>query len=206
MSTSSNGNNETKNKILDAATQIFANQGYHGTKVDQIVEASSTSKGAVYFHFPSKQEIFLAIVDKFAILLEGQLLKAIEKESQGIDKVNVALSTCLETFGQYQSLAKIFLVQAAGLGLIFEEKQIEIHNRFAKVIQKHLDEAIAEGDMKPIDTEVAGYVWMGAINDVVIRWVRTGQPEPKRAIPTLRTMLLRSIGVDENRLQSIGDE
>jgi len=197
---------DTKQKILDAAINIFANKGYHDTRVDEIVERSQTSKGAVYFYFPSKEQIFLAIINKFASMLKERLVDAIEAEESGVNKVNAALHTSLEVFGQYRSLAKIFLVQATGLGKIFEEKRIEIHNQFAVVIKNQLDQAVKEGGIPAIDTEIASYVWMGAINDVIIRWVQTGQPDPSRAIPVLRTMLLQSIGVPEARIRSFNDD
>lgn len=194
---------DTQQKILDAAIDVFAQKGYHDTRVDEIVDASKTSKGAVYFYFPSKQDIFLAIVDKFANSLAGRLDKAMNEQAHGVERVSLALSICLNTFEQYRSLAKVFLVQAAGLGVAFENKQIEIHTRFAGLIQKQLDDAVQEGDLPPIDTEVAAYVWMGAIYDLVIRWVRTGQPEPSRIFPTLQVMLLRSVGVSEERIGAI---
>jgi AcrR family transcriptional regulator len=194
---------DTQQKILDAAIDVFAEKGFHDARVDEIVDVSKTSKGAVYFYFPSKQDIFLAIVDKFANLLAGRLEKVIEQESSGVERVSTALQVCLQTFEQYRSLAKVFLVQAAGLGVVFEDKQIEIHNRFARLVQEQLDCAVEEGDIPPIDTEVAAYVWMGAIYDMVIRWVRTGQPEPSRIFPTLQVMLLRSIGVAEERIHDL---
>jgi TetR/AcrR family transcriptional regulator, fatty acid metabolism regulator protein len=198
-----NTTTETQQKILDAAIDVFAKKGFHDTRVDEIVDASKTSKGAVYFYFPSKQDIFLAIVDKFANLLEDRLKPAIAQEASGVERVSMALQVCLKTFEQYRNLAKVFLVQAAGLGVVFEDKQIAIHNRFARMIQQQLDDAVKEGDLPPIDTEVASYVWMSAIYDMVIRWVRTGQPEPSRIFPTLQVMLLRSVGVSEERIHAL---
>jgi AcrR family transcriptional regulator len=193
---------KTKNKILDAAIKVFATKGYHNARMDEIVEESNTSKGSIYFHFPSKEVIFFAVIEKFVNVLENNLNESLNEYEHGVEKVDAALRTCLNTFDKYRNLAKIFLVQAVGLGEAFEEKQMEIQDRFAKLIKKQLDEAVSEMDIPPIDTEVAANIWMGAINDVVIRWVRTGTPEPERAIPTLRTMLLRSIGVTEERIQS----
>jgi TetR/AcrR family fatty acid metabolism transcriptional regulator len=196
----------TRNRILSAAVKVFSNKGYHDTRVDEIVEESETSKGAVYFHFPSKQRIFLAIVEEFTALLEKKLLEAIEREPDGVRRVNAALQIGLETFGKYRSIAKIFLVQAIGLGQAFEEKRLEILARFASVIKSYLDQAVSEGDIPPLDTEVAAYAWIGAINEVVIRWVHTGMPEPERVLPTLRTVLLRSIGVSEARIHELERE
>jgi TetR/AcrR family transcriptional regulator, fatty acid metabolism regulator protein len=196
----------TRDRILSAAVKVFSNKGYHDTRVDEIVEESDTSKGAVYFHFPSKQRIFLAIVEEFTGLLEKKLLEAIEREPDGVRRVNAALQIGLETFGKYRSIAKIFLVQAIGLGQTFEEKRLEILARFAAVIKSYLDQAVSEGDIPALDTEVAAYAWIGAINEVMIRWVHTGHPEPERVLPTLRTVLLRSIGVSEDRIHELEQE
>ena len=43
----------TRDRILQAALQVFAEKGYHRAVVDDIVRASETSKGAVYHHFPN---------------------------------------------------------------------------------------------------------------------------------------------------------
>jgi AcrR family transcriptional regulator len=52
-------------QILDAAQRCFGRTGFHKTKMDDIVEASGLSKGALYWHFKSKDEIFLALFDQF---------------------------------------------------------------------------------------------------------------------------------------------
>lgn len=194
---------DTRQRILEAALQVFSLKGYHDTRVDDIVAESATSKGAVYFHFPGKQQLFLALVDEFAGLLEKRLDDALASSQDNVQRVDAALHVCLETFGRYRSLAKIFLVQAVGLGRVFEEKRLEITQRFVNVIQARLAEAAASGDIPALDTEVAAHAWMGAINEIVIRWVHTGQPAPERALPTLRFLLLRSISVSEERIRQL---
>jgi AcrR family transcriptional regulator len=186
----------TKSRILDAALNIFASKGYYDTKLDEIVEESSTSKGAIYFHFPNKERLFLALVDQFADLLERRVTEAIEPEEKGIARVRIALETCLDTFGKYRRPAKILLVQAVGLGAPFENKRNEVNDRFAHLIETYLIEAIEVGDIEPVDTEVVSYAWMGAIYGIVIRWVYTGEPEPPRIMETLLPMLLRSVGFE----------
>ncbi len=195
----------TRERILDAAISVFSNKGYHETKVDDIVKVSDSSKGSVYFHFPGKQQIFLALVDKFANLLQRRLVETVAQETDGVEQVNLALKICLETFAQYRGLAKIFLIQAVGLGTIFEAKRLEIHDRFAAVIKSYLDNAVSNGDIPPTDTEIVAYAWMGAINEVVIRWVHTGEPKQERLLGALRTTLLRSVGIPEDRIQQLGN-
>ncbi|MBT3188099.1 MAG: TetR/AcrR family transcriptional regulator [Anaerolineae bacterium] len=194
---------KTRSRILDAAADVFADKGYHDARMDEIVEASDTSKGAVYHHFPSKNYIFFALIDKFTKLLEERLREAIEKEEHGLQRVDAAIKICMQTFGQHRTLAKIALVQAVGLGETFETKRREINDRFAGIIQTYLEQAIADDSIPAIDTEVAARAWMGALNEVVLRWVYTGSPNPDRAAPALQTLLLRSIGVSEERIEEL---
>jgi len=196
----------TRQRILDAAIKVFSSKGYHNTHVDEIVDASHTSKGSVYFHFPSKEDIFLRLVDEFAGLLEKRLQHVLETETGGVRRVQAALRVCIETFNSHRALAKIFLIQAVGLGEAFETKRQQINEKFALIIQEHIEQAIAEGEIPVLDSETAARVWMGAIYNVVIRWVQTGHPQPERMIPTLQTMLLRSIGVPEERILQINQE
>jgi len=184
----------TRERILDAALKIFSHKGFHDTRLDEIVEESSTSKGAIYFHFPNKERLFLALVDQFADLLERRVNEAIRKEERGIARVRVALETCLDTFGRYRMPAKILLVQAVGLGNTFENKRTEVTDRFARLIERYLEEAIDEGDISRVDTEVVSYAWMGALYSLIIRWVNMGEPEPDRILQTLLPILLKSVG------------
>lgn len=189
----------TRERILEAALQTFSRKGYHGTRLDDIVDVSDTSKGAIYFHFANKERLFLALVDQFSDLLERRVLQRIEGEAQGMDRVRVALETVLETFGKYRRPAKILLVQAVGLGAVFETKRAEVNDRFARLIQTYLQEAVALGDIAPVDTTIVSYAWMGAIYELVIRWVTTGEPEPQRIMATLVPILLRSVGYETPR-------
>ncbi len=187
----------TRERILDAALSVFSSKGYHDTRMDEIVEASDTSKGSIYFYFPNKERLFLALVDQFADLLERKVTEAVEHEAEGIGRVRAALQACLETFGRYRRPAKILLVQAVGLGSVFEKKRIEVNDRFANLIKKYLDESITVGDIVPVDTEVVSYAWMGAIYGIVIRWVYTGEPDSERILSALLPLLLKSVGYEE---------
>lgn len=186
----------TRERILDAALDVFSSKGYHDSSVDDVVRESNTSKGAVYFHFANKQQLFVALVDKFANLLERRVTEAIENQPNSVARIRAALEACLETFSKYRPLAKILLVQAVGLGTIFEQKRMEVLERFARLIQTNLEQAIASGELPPVDAEITAQAWLGSIYQLVIRWVYLGEPKPDRLTATLVPLLLRSVGID----------
>ncbi len=193
----------TRERILEAALDIFSSKGYHETRLDDIVEAAHISKGSIYFYFPNKERLFLALVDQFADLIERRATEAIERQPRvGIDRVRAAIMAVIETFGKYRRPAKILLVQAVGLGATFEKKRLEVTDRFAAMIKRHLDEAVAVGEIEPVDTAVVAHAWMGAIYNLVIRWVMTGDPPAERIPPTLVPLLLRSVNYPVEEGQS----
>lgn len=199
----------TKDRLLQAAMDVFADRGYHGTTVDDIVEASETSKGAFYHYFPSKQEAFLTLLNRLADLVEAGVETAIGQQHGALAKVEAALRVVLEVAAERRDLAKILLIEAAALGPEFEQSRIAIHRRFAALIQRYLDRAVADGDLPPQDTAVAAAAWIGAINEIVTQRLASGD-DLLGGLPSLRLLLLRSIGARADGLVNatglVGDD
>ncbi|MBI3997647.1 MAG: TetR/AcrR family transcriptional regulator [Armatimonadetes bacterium] len=183
----------TRERLLQAAMDVFAQHGYHGTTVDDIVAASQTSKGAFYHYFPSKQGIFLNLLDRLIEMVEAGVEGAIEHEEGGLAKVEAALRVVLEVASAHQDLARILLIEAAALGPEFEQSRLGIHRRFAALIQRHLDRAVADGSIPAQDSRAAAMAWIGAINEVVTQDMAAGR-DLMASLPAIRTLLLRSVG------------
>jgi TetR/AcrR family fatty acid metabolism transcriptional regulator len=196
----------TRDRILQAALQVFAEKGYHRAVVDDIVRASGTSKGAVYHHFPNKEALFLALVDDFSARLAEAVATAVDRSHGALGKVEAALRAGLETFARHRALARILLLESVSLGSAYQAKRAEVHGRFASLIGVYLDQAMAEGSIPPLDTRVATLAWLGAVNEVVIQWLHSDEFDLlTRAVPALTPMLLQSIGA-KLPSQTVGDQ
>jgi len=57
---------ETRERILDAAQALVLDQGLAATSIDQVLSASGTSKGAFFHHFPTKNHLARAVVERYA--------------------------------------------------------------------------------------------------------------------------------------------
>lgn len=193
-----------RRRVLDAALEVFSRDGYGDTVVDDIARNSATSKGGLYFHFPSKQALFNALLDEAATLLVTRIQDAMAAESDPLEKGDAALRAVLRTFAGHQKLARILLVDGLGAGHKFNDKMAELHELFAGVIKRYLDDTVAQGAISPIDTDVASVAWFGAVNQVVTRWVLTGQPQCLMdAYPGLRAVLLHGVAPRDH--QPLGD-
>lgn len=71
---------QTRQRLLDAAFSVFSERGYHAASIDSIAEEAGFSKGAVYSNFASKEELFLALLDHLSA-----------EQMKGWDKVKTLL-------------------------------------------------------------------------------------------------------------------
>src|SRR5512145_1840697 len=67
---------ETRQHILEAALRRFANHGYNAASVDEICTDAGVSKGAFYHHFPSKQAVFIALLEGWLASVDASLKAA----------------------------------------------------------------------------------------------------------------------------------
>lgn len=188
----------TRERILDAAMELFSAKGFYDTRLDEIAAEASASKGSIYFHFPNKEKLFIALVDQFADLIERRAKEAIAQETKSIRRVQAALEAVLETFSKYRRPAKLLLVQAVGLGSVFERKRVEFNDRFVLIIKIYLDEAVADGAISPVNTTIVSHAWMGAIYNIMIQWVYTGEPTKAEIMDTLLPLLLKSVDYQDD--------
>src|SRR5207247_2778529 len=112
----STANTPTRERILNAAMEVFAARGYHGTVVDTITAASGTSKGAFYHYFPSKQAIFLTLMDELASDVERGVELVIASEQGALAKVEAALKVVLESEAGRRGLVRILILSAVVWG------------------------------------------------------------------------------------------
>jgi AcrR family transcriptional regulator len=190
-----------RERILDAAFHAFATRGYRDTAVDDIAGAAETSKGGIYFHFPNKESIFRELMQTTADKLVARAERVVALETEPVARAEAALRTVLTTFAGHRTMARLLFLDTVGAGRVFQAETNALHERFARLIQGYLDEAVAAGVIAPIDTRIASIAWFGALNEVVGRWLLADHPERlEDAYPALRAVLLRSVGVGEERI------
>lgn len=57
--------NQTRERLLDAAADVFKRLGYHGASLEAVAEAAGYTKGAVYSNFDTKADLFMALLDRY---------------------------------------------------------------------------------------------------------------------------------------------
>jgi len=90
---------ETRIQILDSAVRLFSERGYSETSVSAICDSAGISKGAFYYHFLSKQELFLALLENWLTDLDSGF-QIINHDSKNVPEAIMAMATMTGTFLQ----------------------------------------------------------------------------------------------------------
>lgn len=80
----------TRTALLDAATHVFARDGFHGASLDEIAETAGFTRGAIYKHFADKEDLLFAAYDRVNDRMLGAFAGQLDDEPQGSDPRAVA--------------------------------------------------------------------------------------------------------------------
>ena len=149
---------ETRSRILEAANLLFSKNGYDTTGVAEICQAAGVSKGAFYHHYPSKQAVFLAVMESW---LSG-LNQGIELTRQETKDVPQAMKQMAEMAGGILQAADVrlsifleFWVQAYRDPVIWQSA-IAPYRRYQSYFAEMIQEGIAQGSLRQVDPNQAG--------------------------------------------------
>lgn len=131
----------TRNAILDAAAHAFDERGFSGASLSEILSKAGVTKGALYFHFSSKEELATAIIDE-QYNMEIPTVEDAKSALQG-------LIDMLHVFGQH--LYSDIRVRASNRLVVeanFARPPSDNYQRWIAVVQEYLVAAQAAGDLR----------------------------------------------------------
>lgn len=185
---------ERENAILAAAERVFAVQGYAATTIKDVAKEAGVATGTVYLYFPSKEAIFLALLDRGMRAVLEAIVAARKGKPDVVAKLAASLEGAVRAFGAHRDLAQVALLQAPGALPSCEEKLAELHGIFAAFVRQDLEEAQQAGLLPPLDAQVAAWAWVGSFAEILLAWVRGQLPDLEAALPSLVAYNLRGIG------------
>jgi AcrR family transcriptional regulator len=151
---------DTRDQILEAAADVFARRGFHGTSLDAVAEEAGFSRGAVYYNFADKEELFLELLDR-RCAERAQDLRALFADTDEDDveatsrQVRVAAANALEAMTgdpEWRALYLEFLAHAArdaGFRRRLSKRTGEMRGALEEVVVERTRAVADSLDMEP---------------------------------------------------------
>ena len=179
--------------ILDAARELFVAEGFQNVSIRKIAERIEYSPAAIYGYFPSKSDLWLALVSK-DLADDAAAMDQVEATTEGIVDRLLGLSRILfaraeADLGWVQLRADIYAEMLTNKGFAVQMREPALELR-ATIMKRWMNQAVRNGEIQGLPPETVAAAWIAAHRGLLIH--STANPKTlgwKVAEPALRSML-----------------
>jgi TetR/AcrR family acrAB operon transcriptional repressor len=191
----------TRDALLDAALRVFRDRGVARTSLEEVAAAAGVTRGAVYWHFKDKADLFTALCERVQLPMEAMLAVAGEtRQEDPLDTLRTLAIDCLTRLASDPRTQAVFDVIfhkcefAAGMALVAERQHATCDGCLVNV-ERLLKQAVALRQLpRDTDTRLAARCVNAFMVGVMHEWVqRPDAYDLKRAAPRMVDMFLAGL-------------
>ncbi len=140
---------EKQQAVIDAAVKEFAANGFKAANINTIAEQAGISVGSMYSYFPSKEALFLTVIDRGGRILQKALKEVVEYPGDIFDKYEQMLRVSISYAKAYPFMNQIYLeLSTEGLSHLAAELTMKVEKMTVTTYEALLAEAEASGVIK----------------------------------------------------------
>jgi AcrR family transcriptional regulator len=187
---------ETRARILDAAEESFSRSGYDPTSVDDICIRAGVTKGAFYHHFPSKQAVFIELLNRWLAGLDAELSRVRAGASsvpEALMQMAATAQTAIQAQRERLPMFLEFWTKAAHDPAIWEAT-IAPYRRYQDFFAEMIEAGIAEGTLRPIDPHAAAQALLSLAVGLVVQGMLDSQGDWGQVMQESIEIFLKGLG------------
>lgn len=168
----SRGRGDKRERILRAATRVFATRGFFGAQVADVARVAGVAAGTVYLYFHGKDDLLIAIFERTMsdAIAEGRT--ALAHMPDPIARLRRIARLHLERLGRDRDLAIVFQVELRQSTKFMEQFSRTKLREYLGVIRDAIADGQAAGLMRPgVDATLAAKCFFGALDEMATNWI-----------------------------------
>ena len=145
-----------KEQIMSAALSVVVAKGYDQSRMDDIVEKSQLSKGAIYWYYKSKEEVYLSLVDYWFVQYSSGVVDTLQQQESASDQLKALFDFFIGQFDKNPATFKLLVEfwRLAGLNPDFNAKLQQIYSDFLEYIIEIIKVGVANGEFKNVEPRI----------------------------------------------------
>lgn len=151
---------ETRRRILDEATRLIARQGFAATRTADVAKQAGLSHGAVFVHFPTREDLVIEVAFTLAREITDRLHEAVTDGAPLRDVLGAHLR-CLE---EREDLYRFLVLERTHLPPAFRTAWIGLQSAIAHHIGEAAERAIAAREIQKMPLDLLFNGWIGLVH------------------------------------------
>jgi len=161
---------QRKEQILDAALAVIVSNGYDNSRMDDIVATSKLSKGAIYWYYKSKKEMYLDLINFWVLRYSVTLNHIVEEDASPSQQLKDLFQYFID---QNESDPQPFVALTEFWSMAqkdpdFKKKLQKVYTHFLELIDKIINRGIQSGEFKQVNSRITALSIM--VNIESINW------------------------------------
>jgi len=171
--------NKKKDSILRAGEQLFNQYGLSKTTMEDIARVAHVAKGTLYKYFPNKEEVFTCVVQHEGNTLVSQMMEAVQRESDPMDKIRALLKVKTEKMRQLANFYRVTREDAHRIWPYLEDTRLGFFQQEVTILEDILREGSESGLLRVKDPARAAKAIVAAFKGLEIEWIATGNTDER---------------------------
>jgi len=142
---------DTREEILEAALNMFSINNYHATSMSMIAEEAGVSKGTLYWHFDSKEDLFRELVLAGLDYFNENYEKIQSENLNAVEKIHEIIDFSIKMLSENLKMGNILQNNIQLISAEFQQKMIERHRSAINLIKLIIKQGIKENSIKTDD-------------------------------------------------------
>lgn len=190
---------ERRKQILSVAAHLFANHGYAGVTIKDIADACRINQAMLYRHFPSKDRLYLGVVEDKIKQLEIESFLESLPENQPVEDLLQSIALHILSLGAKDPEINRLLLFGTLQGSPEARSLFKAWRQpFVRYLQKELARRIEAGEMRKVDSQITARSFIGMVMDCSVScflWPEFGYEEfnPEKAVTNNVSVFLRGL-------------
>jgi len=148
-----NKGSDKYDRILKAAVKVFAENGFHGSKVSQIAKEADVADGTIYLYFKNKDDILISLFEENMDWIINTLEEDLKKTEDPVEKIRVCIRNFYSMAKKNRDLASVITIELRQSTKFMKEYDNKQFARYLKTIARVIEECqklnIARTDISP---------------------------------------------------------
>lgn len=189
-----NSLDEKRQRICEAAIEIFSTKSFENTTVSEIATAAQVGKGTFYLYFKSKDELLEFLIENGIERLATFVKEQAALEVEPVKQLQAAIGAQLHFINQYRDYCRFLIREVWSYRDNLRDQILKLRKEYVLIFEGIIKEGMARQTMKSVDLETVAAGLVGFICIATLHWLMFSEEFPYEKIEqTIEEVFLKGI-------------